>query len=370
MKDTRIGWCHDTVNLWWGCAEVSQACVRCYARVLAMLFSRGKATWGKDGARWVRIDAALKELVSLNKIAAMTAPRRVFINSMSDTFEDREDLRPARDKFFAIVRDLPHLRLMLLTKRPENILRMVPADWLEAWPENVWVGTTVENQAMADHRIPALLEVPAKLRFLSVEPMLGGIDLDGWGADAALPIEMPQKWSDFEWPNWVTPDQRSQVERFWGDPSRRVPREWNADNIAQHTPRFGAKMGFDSRRWVCKTTDPKAIGSGRFMHAWNNMGRIITDAGEVVGVASSRGPGWMSEWLGKDGKYHHVLHWIICGGESGAGFRELDLEAVGALRDQCLRNNIPFFMKQDSGLKPGKQGRIPDELWIQEVPAA
>src|SRR5689334_14442538 len=127
MKDTNIGWCHDTVNFWWGCAKVSQACVRCYAEFLSKLFSKGKASWGPEGLRWIRTDAAIAELKKLQRPAAMTSPRRVFINSMSDTFEDRQDLDAPRLALFAMARQLPDLRFLLLTKRPENIRRMVPA---------------------------------------------------------------------------------------------------------------------------------------------------------------------------------------------------------------------------------------------------
>ena len=54
-----IGWCHFTVNFWWGCVEVSPACAHCYARQLAMMWSKGRATWGKDGLRWIRTEAAI-----------------------------------------------------------------------------------------------------------------------------------------------------------------------------------------------------------------------------------------------------------------------------------------------------------------------
>jgi protein gp37 len=65
----------------------------------------------------------------------------------------------------------------LLTKRPENVARFAPSLWLENWPAHIWIGTTVENQQCADERIPALLEIPAKVRFLSCEPLLGPVNL-------------------------------------------------------------------------------------------------------------------------------------------------------------------------------------------------
>lgn len=178
MKNTKIEWAHHTVNFWWGCMKVSLACQYCYAELLAKLFSRGKATWGATGARWLRHQRAAEELMQLDASARKRGVReRVFVNSMSDTFEDREDLSAARDLLWICACCVPALDLLLLTKRPENVMRLVPVEWREHWPANVWIGTTVENQAAADERIPHLLQVPARVRFLSCEPLLGPVKL-------------------------------------------------------------------------------------------------------------------------------------------------------------------------------------------------
>lgn len=177
MKNTKIEWAHHTVNFWWGCAMVSLACAYCYAEAMARVFARGRATWGPDGARWLRHQRAAEELMRFDESARKRGVReRVFVNSMSDTFEDRADLNVARDLLWLVACCAPSLDLLMLTKRPENIMRMVPEEWRQQWPANVWVGTTVENQAMADARIPALLQVPAKVRFLSCEPLLGPVE--------------------------------------------------------------------------------------------------------------------------------------------------------------------------------------------------
>jgi protein gp37 len=177
MKNTKIEWAHHTVNFWWGCAKVSLACMFCYAEVLAKLFSRGKATWGPTGNRWIRHEAARRELYALDLDARERGVReRVFINSMSDTFEDRDDLTEARERLWDACRNVSNLDILLLTKRPENIMEMVPLQWHVEWPAHVWIGTTVENRACADARIPVLLKVPARVRFLSCEPLLGPLD--------------------------------------------------------------------------------------------------------------------------------------------------------------------------------------------------
>jgi protein gp37 len=102
----------------------------------------------------------------------------VFCASMADVFEWRADLNDQRTKLWRLIDETPHLDWLLLTKRPQHILRMAP--WNGDWPDNVWVGTTVENQRFADLRLPYLLRVPARVRFLSCEPLIGPLDLQQW----------------------------------------------------------------------------------------------------------------------------------------------------------------------------------------------
>lgn len=179
-KNSKIEWCHHTVNFWWGCEKVSPACTHCYAELLAKLFSRGKATWGKTGARWIRYNAfgeALK-LEGVSKKAG--GGQRIFVNSMSDTFEDNPLLENQCGAMLLYLKGLPVANWLLLTKRPENVMRMMPEIWRTNWPAHIWIGTTVENQEMADKRIPELLKIPAKVRFLSCEPLLGPLDLSSF----------------------------------------------------------------------------------------------------------------------------------------------------------------------------------------------
>lgn len=179
---TRIGWTHATVNWWWGCTKISEACKYCYAATMDLmrgpLFDEGRVHWGPNAPRWVRTDAATLEAMRLNARAGRLGKRfRVFVNSMSDTFEDHEQLPAAREILFTQIERLTNLDFQLLTKRPENILKMVPAHWREQWPRHVLIGTTAENQEMADQRIPYLLKVPAAVRFLSCEPLLEAVNI-------------------------------------------------------------------------------------------------------------------------------------------------------------------------------------------------
>jgi protein gp37 len=100
--------------------------------------------------------------------------------SMGDVFEGRADQEAARERLWGLIESTPWLDWLLLTKRTNQILRLVPPAWRTAFPGNVWVGTTAENQEEANRRIPELLKVPAIVRFMSAEPLLGPLDLSPW----------------------------------------------------------------------------------------------------------------------------------------------------------------------------------------------
>lgn len=179
--NSAIEWTHHTFNPWRGCVKVSPACANCYAEVWAKRAGL-KDIWGADAKRAHAAEAYWKKPLTWNDEAVSDGERRrVFCSSLADVFEDRIDLESERLRLFNVIWCTPGLDWLLLTKRPENILRMVPPQWLQgSWPYNVWIGATVENQEWADKRIPHLLKVPAAVRFLSVEPMLGPISLRKW----------------------------------------------------------------------------------------------------------------------------------------------------------------------------------------------
>jgi len=97
---------------------------------------------------------------------------------MADVFEMRADLATWRERLWQLISETPWLDWLLLTKRPQNIESMVP--WTRTWPDNVWLGTTVEDQIRAAERLPLLLKHKAKMRFLSCEPLVGAVDLSYW----------------------------------------------------------------------------------------------------------------------------------------------------------------------------------------------
>lgn len=185
---TKIEWAHHTFNPWRGCTHVSPGCEHCYAETLANRFPGTHGTWGAGGTRVVSADAYWRQPLKWDRAAAEAGERhRVFCASLADVFEDRPDLVEPRLRLFSLIADTRNLDWLLLTKRPENALRFfeVAADYmglaladLVPWP-NLWLGTSVEDQRRADERIPHLLACPAAVRFLSCEPLLGPVDLDG-----------------------------------------------------------------------------------------------------------------------------------------------------------------------------------------------
>lgn len=112
-----------------------------------------------------------------NKAAEERSARaRVFCASMADVFEWGKTLSEWREKLWQVIEDTPSLDWLLLTKRPHLVRRLAP--WGDAWPTNVWLGTTAENQQMLKKRVPRLIENPSRIRFLSCEPLLEAIDLN------------------------------------------------------------------------------------------------------------------------------------------------------------------------------------------------
>ena len=139
----------------------------------------GHQLWGTDAPRRLFGDAHWREPLRWNEEAGLSGHReRVFCASMADVFEWRSDLNPERRRLWELIQNTPNLDWLLLTKRPQNIEKLVP--WQNDWPANVWLGTSVENQTLAEKRLPFLLRNAAAVRFLSCEPLLGHLDLKPW----------------------------------------------------------------------------------------------------------------------------------------------------------------------------------------------
>lgn len=176
-ETTGISWADHTFNPWIGCTEVSAGCDNCYARD----FTRnrmGLQVWGAGAPRRRTSPAYWRQAKKWAAAALQAGVRRRAFPSMCDPF-DAEVPEEWRQEFLALCEETPGLDWLLLTKRPNMVLKMVPPRWLEpaGWPSNVWIGTSVEDERVV-WRIEHLVKVPAPVRFLSLEPLLGPLNLD------------------------------------------------------------------------------------------------------------------------------------------------------------------------------------------------
>lgn len=229
--NSNIEWCDHTFNPWEGCTKVSPGCAHCYAEARNKRFNGGTATnWGKGAPRRRTSIANWNKVIKWNRDASLflqctrgcrfqstvdglegfcpkcgdpqadCARPRVFCASLADWLDEEVPIAWLAE-LLDLIRSTPNLDWLLLTKRPQNfrarlaeVVAMevsngpsgtdqcygiaLAAAWLNgAEPSNVWVGTTVEDQQRADERIPELLGIPARVRFLSCEPLLGPVDL-------------------------------------------------------------------------------------------------------------------------------------------------------------------------------------------------
>lgn len=232
MAQTTIGWtstpCPNsggllpgyTFNPWFGCQKVHEGCATCYAEAFDKRL--GGDHWGPGSSRRM-IFGQWNALAKWNAIAkARRVPASVFSASMADIFEDQPLDKPVvnqldrpvempqmfwnryehlgsradgkrlwsvpalRLRLLDLVSELPWLKFLLLTKRPQNILSMVPREWLVRWPENVMTGTSISLASHFAQYHLALMGVPGS-HFLSIEPILGEIDAErvplGWNPD-------------------------------------------------------------------------------------------------------------------------------------------------------------------------------------------
>lgn len=163
-SNSSIEWTESTWNPVTGCTKISPGCAHCYAERMALrLQAMGQANY-RNGFRVTTHEHALALPLRWRK------PQAIFVNSMSDLFHDDVPLTFIQ-KVFAVMREAKWHRFQVLTKRSWRLVELAP---FLPWPENVWMGVTVENTDYTG-RINHLRKVEAAVRFLSIEPLLGPI---------------------------------------------------------------------------------------------------------------------------------------------------------------------------------------------------
>ena len=203
MAETTIGWTATvgpdgtvypgyTFNPWRGCTKVSQGCKHCYADTWSVRNPATLGVWGPNGTRAQAAEKYWDLPVAWNAHAQASGIRRkVFCSSLADVFEDETTMpvdahgpvAAARARLWATIEATPYLDWLLLTKRPHNITAMLPKAWEFTLRHNLWLGTSAEDQATADERIPELIDTLAYgiNLFVSCEPLLGPITFsDYW----------------------------------------------------------------------------------------------------------------------------------------------------------------------------------------------
>ena len=186
-EETKISWTEWTVNCWEGCMKVGPGSEHCYAEADNKHWRQG-ANWGPHAPRR-RVKNCYEKLNAASKAAIKAGHKmRVFTSSISDIFEKPYPIEGEPDitthdlrlEYFKAIEQHPELTFLLLTKRPQNIVKYIPEHWHTALPSNVWFGCTVVNQEEANRDIAYLITAPGtNNKFLSIEPMLGPIDLFG-----------------------------------------------------------------------------------------------------------------------------------------------------------------------------------------------
>lgn len=330
---SKIEWTDATWTCITGCTRASAGCDHCYsARMTYRLEMMGQEKYTGLTVLNPRGERHFNGVVKCHDDELMTPlrwkkPRRIFVNSMSDTFHKDVPFEFI-DKMFAVMALCPQHTFQVLTKRPERMAEYLnrssgdlasgESGWLDAinraamamvnrpvfptqslgmiphpgWPlPNCWLGTSVENQPAADERIPHLLRCPASVRFLSVEPMIGPVDL----REINLPVPAAQK-TLIVHPNLVPMWEKA------GLPT-------HADLNEPIRPIHGHSKSLDA------------------------LGKIVTKE-NGVGFGMDTG-----------------IDWCIVGGESGHGARPCNIEWIRSIIAQCKAASVPCFVKQ-LGAKP------------------
>jgi len=262
--DSKIEWTDSTFNPWVGCTKIDRphgdpsACDFCYAEKWAK--RSGQVKWGNNARRrttesyW---DAPLSWNRRANDFQLRFGRRqRVFCASLGDVFDNQAE-PDWRSDLFELIKACDQLDWLLLTKRPQNIKKMLPADWADGYA-NVWLGTTAEDARAYKQRVGHLLKVSAVVRFVSYEPALGPLDqisIDGRCPD----------WIIIGGESGVRSDLARSTNPAW---ARHVIAECRKNNVAPFLKQWGAyannprvfEDGWSQQE--AKSIDPPGNGKG------------------------------------------------------------------------------------------------------------
>lgn len=279
--ETHISWCDKTFAPWFGCTKVSPACDGCYSEHLTVTRFK-KAQWGPHAERVRSAKSTWKQPLAWNRKAEKDGTRPfVFCSHLSDVF-DNQVAPEWRQDLFDLIRATPHLTWLLLTKRPQNIVRLftntlrdtngylgIPEEHgpQDFWPRNAAIGCTVVTQTEADRDIPHLLRAKAALSpafaFVSMEPLLEAVDLtdvanDGdsyWDALTGHPADDTIDGVACEKLDWVITGGETDQGKHKARPThpdwfRSLRDQCTAAGVAHHHKQNGEFLGGDQLGWI------------------------------------------------------------------------------------------------------------------------
>ena len=256
--ESKIEWTTHTFNPWWGYTKVSDGCKFCYAESIAKRY--GQNVWGPNVPRRTMSDAYWQQPAKWNRDARSARVRaQVFCASMADVFEP-DAPEDQRERLWQVIRETPELDWQLLTKRPQHIAEFLPEDWGVGW-HNVWLGTSIEDQRVAV-RSQQLNAVPAQVRFLSVEPLIGAVDelplngiswviIGGESGPGARPMRV-------EWAQSVIEQcLKNNVACFFKQAGSVLARQWGAKGKGNDWEQF--PTNFQRREMPAAVKNPQLV---------------------------------------------------------------------------------------------------------------
>lgn len=308
MTETAIGWTDQVWNPVTGCSKVSEGCRNCYAETISLRYGRSQKPWAAQYA-------AENVVLHPDRLSAplkWKKPARCFVNSMSDLFHDQVP-DAYIDQIFAVMASTPQHTYQILTKRPERM---------------------AEYATFAARDARASQHEGGPSRIGEATARLSGGTSGSATAYSASHWPLPNVWFGTS-----VEDQRAADER--------IP----------HLLRTPAAVRFLSCEPLLGPVDLTKI----------RMGKQPQQLGEFDQYLDAVKPAHV-DGMGFERRLNRGIDWVIVGGESGPKRRAMDLEWASSLIEQCRTAGIAVYTKQDSGQYPGRQGRIPDDLWIHEFP--
>ena len=252
-ENSKIEWTDHTFNPWTGCTKVSPGCDHCYAEAWAK--RSGLVQWGNNPRRRTTADNWKKPVKWNAEAGAFNREYghrpRVFCASLADVFDNQVPSAWRKD-LFALIRECGRLDWLLLTKRPQNISKMLPSDWGDGYP-NVWLGMTAEDQTYFDQRWKHLQKIPAVIKFISYEPAIG-------------PLRLPKHGP---YPDWLISGGES------GGGARPVKRRWIRDVIADCRDHGVAVF---HKQWGTYQNNPLVVKRGMTI----DEAKVLTTSGRAA----------------------------------------------------------------------------------------